>query len=122
MPVALPQANVMFGYAYDRGELAHLTDIDMSFAVGFDNHQARSGEATVRDAAGRDHQISGTGYGDASLQPFGHGHFVTHRAARFTCGGRTGHGLLEMSGPRTIPPKNFAELGLDPDHAWVTGR
>lgn len=121
MPVALPQANVMFGYACDRGELAHLTDIDTNFTVGFDNHQPRSGAATLLDAAGRNYRISGVGYGDASLQPFGHGHFVTHRAARFTCGDRTGHGLLEMSGPRTIPPKNFAELNLDPNQPWVTG-
>lgn len=121
MPVALPQANVLFGYVYDKGQIKHLTDVDLALSVSFDNHIPRSAEARVRDAGERGYVVSGEAYGEASLQPFGHGHFVTHRAARFACGGRVGQGLLEMSGPRVIPPQHLATLDLDPAHRWVAG-
>ena len=122
MPVGLGKADVMFGYAYRDGRLHHLVEIDTEFSVGFDNRIARAARAHIKDAGGRAFSIDGTAVGDASLQAFGHGHFLTHRAARFQCDGRTGMGLLEMAGPRVIPPHEIAALGLDPDNPWVSGR
>jgi hypothetical protein len=119
MPVGLPRANVMFGYAFKDGTLHHLVEIDTAFAVGYDNRIARSGSATVLDDGGRRFTVTGTAVGDSSLQAFGHGHFLTHRAARFECDGRPGMGLLEMGGPRSIPPSEFASLGLDANHPWL---
>lgn len=99
------------GYVFDRGTFFALGDLAFNTIIADDGHSPLGCDMVIATVAGPRYRVLGT-VAVSSISSHNSGYFATDGFANFTCGDRTGTGILEVNELKSLLPHHRQQLGL----------